>query len=134
MKRALLENNRVVLEPGIVDRNGFLSAVYALKASGEIAEGTTASVTVTHCDTADGEFVPVADAEVYQPLWVDGKKPGKLEGIRLAADEDINIDVDLLGCKRFVKFTPSFSDKDGGAAEVTHVSALVLGDSTGVPV
>lgn len=134
MKRALLENQKVILNPGIIDREGFLSAVFAWKVSGEVPEGTTASVMVTHSDTEDGEFEPVTDAEVYPRYRADDKKPGLLSGIAVSGDEDANVDIDLLGCRRFVKIAVSFLDKDNGNAEVTHVSAVVLGDSVKVPV
>lgn len=134
MKRALLENHKIILDPEIIDREGFLSAVLAWKVSGEVPDGTTANVMISHSDTEDGEFEPVLDAEVYPQLRVDEKKPGILTGINVSGEEDVNVDIDLLGCKRFVKITVSFTDKDGGDAEVTHVSAVALGDSTKVPV
>ena len=134
MKRALLENNKVILNPDIVDRKGFLSAIFALKVSGSVTDGTTASIMIEHCDTEDGEFEAVQDTEVYPSLRVNDKKPGMLEKIEIVAEKDINIDIDLLGCRRFLKITASFKDGDGGSAEVTYAGAIVLGDSTEVPV
>ncbi len=134
MKRALLENQKVILNPEIIDREGFLSAIFTWKVSGEVPEGTTASVMLSHSDTEDGEFQPVADAEAYLWYKVDEKKPGVLAGIAVSGDEDVNVGIDLLGCRRFVKITVSFLDRDNGDAGVTHVSAMVLGDSVKVPV
>lgn len=134
MKRALLENNKVILNPKIIDREGFLSAIFALKATGSVTDGTTVSIMMEHCDTEDGKFEAVPDTEVYPSLGINDKKPGVLEGIGIAEGESINIDIDLLGCRRFVKMTVSFKDGDGADTEATCVSAVVLGDSTKVPV
>lgn len=134
MKRTLLENHKVILEPEVVDREGFLSAIFALKASGDVVDGTTVNIMISHSDAEDGEFESVPDPEVYPSVRVDDKKPGELGKIGVTGNEDMNIDIDLLGCRRFVKITVSFKDKDGAETEVTHTSAVVLGDSVNFPV
>lgn len=111
MKRNLFQN--IKAQPytagGAVDRDGFLSAVLTVKAS---AAGTLA-VAVTHADTADGTFEAVTD----ERLIVSGCGT-------VAKDELAQVNIDLLGCKRYVKFTPS----------VEGDCALVLGDAAEMPV
>lgn len=133
MKRALIENHRVILGQGAVDRGGFLSAVFALKVPGEIADGIVADVLVEHSDTEDGGFEAVSDKEVYPAIYV-GDKKGTLEGISVSQSEDINIDIDLVGCKRFIKVTAAFRDKGGESVQIDYNSAVVLGDAVEVPV
>ncbi len=133
MKRALLENCKVLLNPGVIDRECFLSAIFALKAAGSAGEGEAVSIRIEHSDTEDGGFTAVEDAEVFPSLHIkDPKKaPGVTEGVMLGEGESVNIDVDLLGCKRYVKIT---AVPEGGQADAGYISAVVLGDSSFVPV
>ena len=87
-----------------VDRQGYLSAV----------------VSVTECDTADGSFTAVADERV-----VMGRN---LSNISVVNDELMAVELDLVGCKRYIKVTVT----PGGSAAATY--ALVLGDPTHLPV
>lgn len=157
MKRALLENCKVLLEPGVIDREGFLSAIFALKAAGAVGEGAAVSVRIEHSDTEDGGFTAVEDAEVFPSLHIKDpeKAPGIVEGVRIAEGEVINIDVDLVGCKRYVKITavpeggsgdgegtvrqadgeePSQEATEDAGGAAGYLSAVVLGDSSFVPV
>lgn len=99
-----------------VDRQGYLSAVVSASAS---AAGTLA-VAVTECDTADGSFTAVADERV-----VMGRN---LSNISVVNDELMAVELDLVGCKRYIKVTVT----PGGSAAATY--ALVLGDPTHLPV
>ncbi len=133
MKRSLIENHKVLLGQGAVDREGFLSAVYALKVPGELAEGTAIDILIEHGETEGGDFEAVPDPEVFPTLHV-GEKEGTLEGIAVSQGEDINVDIDLLGCRRFIRVTPSFRDGDGAEVQAEYMSAVVLGDGSRVPV
>lgn len=128
MKRELLENNKVIINPDIIDRAGFLSAVYGVKSSASIS----VSIKLEHCDTEDGTFGAVTDIEVCPSARLD-PMTGMLPEINLEADEDVNIDLDLIGCKRFVKITVGIGD-NGESGEATVHTVIVLGDSTEVPV
>lgn len=114
MKRELLENTKVFPYTGgaIIDRQNFLSAIVGAKAT---AAGKV-TIAVTHCDTEDGEFVAVSDA--YLTL-------GNPASVSVAAGDVVNIDIDLVGCKRFIKIATS------GA---TATYAAVLGDAIISPV
>lgn len=65
MKRELFNNVKVI--PGgtaaAIDRSGFLSAVLAASVT-SATEGQTLAITITHCDTQDGDFVEVEDSHI----------------------------------------------------------------------
>lgn len=112
MKRGLFYNIKAMpyTSGDAVDRQGFLSAVIAVAAS---TAGTLA-VAVTHADTVEGTFEPVPDERVI------------LSGTGAMAENDLDqVEIDLAGCKRFVKLTIS---------GVTGSCALVLGDPARAPV
>lgn len=113
MKRALIQNVKVLpyTSGDAIDREGYLSAIVAASSTA----GGNVSIEITHADAADGEFAAVPDTEII----VGGKSEVTLEAGGIA-----NIDVDLVGCKQFVKFTVT-----GGDA-----CALALGDPAEMPV
>lgn len=131
MKRTLLENNRVIISPGIIDRHRFLSAIFAIKAAG-VTAGAAASIEFKHCDTMDGEFEAVTDTEVCPGFRID-HKTGVLSGVAVTDGEDINIDLDLIGCRRFIKITVSL-EGTSGESSASIQTAIVLGDGSEVPV
>lgn len=116
MKRELFENVKVI--PGgtdvVIDRTGFLSAVFGAN----VTTTGTLKVKLEHADAEDGEFAGVDDPYA----GVDGP----LKEMEAAAGSMVNIDIDLLGCKNFVKITVE------GTAEAT--CAVVLGDPAVAPV
>ena len=128
MKRNLFQN--VLVMPyktgDVIDRNGYLSAVVGAV----VSSGGSMTVTVEHSD--DGEtFVPVTDERVFPEQQTEGGKFTFKEPVG-AEDEDgpvdttgvVNVEVDLLGLKQFVKLTVEGSDS----------LAVVLGDSSVQPV
>lgn len=139
MKRALLENHKVFINPGVIDRQKFLSAVFAIRAEGVVAEGTTVNIKFEHCDTAEGKFVPVTDPELCPSLRID-MKTGILQNVEINVNEDVNIDLDLIGCKQFIKITAANgTETNAGSEDVEDTAAalttaIVLGDSSEVPV
>ena len=121
MKRALFDTVTVLpfASGSSFDRMGDESAVLAVT----VAANSTATVTVEHCDTSTGTFVAVPDSR----LFVDN--PTNENGNAViangaAAAAVANLDIDLIGCKQFVKITVT-----GGTA-----GALALGDATDHPV
>ena len=146
MKRALLENHKVLINPGIIDRQKFLSAVFALRPEGTIAEGTSINIKFEHCDTEEGEFEPVTDSEICLSSRID-VKTGTLANVKINTDEDINIDLDLIGCKQFIRITAAVNEAETSAgsedaaengenknAAVTLLTSIVLGDCSEVPI
>jgi len=134
MKRALLENVRVVpYEDGsVIDRQGFLSAIFAAA----VSDDGTLTITVAHCDTAEGTFETATDTRIA-PLEVPtigsvvGAVPTIIPGVYSveAVDGDIvNIDLDFVGCKQFVTITTS------GDAATDALLAYALGDAEYTPV
>lgn len=97
MKRELLNNTLVqaYASGDVIDKTGYLSAVLGGKVTGDV------TATVAHSD--DGEtFEPVTDSLVFVGHTVED---GELELTDLEEDSLINIDIDLLGLKKFIKFT-----------------------------
>ena len=116
MKKELLQNVKVLpyKSGDTIDRAGFLSAVIAVAAK---ADGNV-KVAVTHSNAADGTFEAVSD----EKLFVGGNG----EAMGLTAADVADFDVDLVGCKPFIKVTVS-----GAAA---GDCAVVLGDKNTQPV
>ncbi len=125
MKRELFQNIMALpyTSGSIIDREGYFSAVLGAI----VASGGNLTVTVEHSD--DGEtFVPVTDPLVVPEKQTKGGKFVWEEPVVEGAPEDttgvVNIDVDLMGLKNFVRFTVEGSDS----------LAVVLGDSAVQPV
>lgn len=126
MKRELLQNVKVqpYTSGEVIDRAGFLSGIIAVAA---VAAGDV-KVAVTHCDTATGTFEDVAD----EKLFVGGGDEAK----DLKVAEVANFDLDLVGCKQFIKITLSGTAAATGSGESakTAACAVVLGDTSVQPV
>lgn len=126
MKRELLENVKVqpYTSGDAIDREGYLSAVLgvSLGAATGTPTGITVKVTFTECDTEGGSYTPVADK-----LVVPGKTTDDTGAVTIEADpagsELHNIDIDLVGCKQFIKATVVVTDQS-----CTATCAIALGD------
>jgi len=138
MKRELFQNITVIpyISGNPIDRTGFLSAVLGFNA----ASGASVTVKVEHSD--DGtSFEGVTDELVFPDIKTEGGtysfKAPTVTAVVAAAEGDsettttpasagsvVNLDVDLVGLKPFVKFTLT------GATD----PVVVLGDSTSQPV
>lgn len=126
MKRNLIQNVKAVpyTSGEVIDRTGFLSAVVAVSA---LAAGNV-KLEVTHADTATGTF----EAEADERLVVGGTNEVK----DLKAGDIANFDLDLLGCKNFIKVTLSGDAAATGSGDSakTAACAVVLGDHHTQPV
>lgn len=136
MKRALFKT--VSLIPGpegkAINREGFLSAVLAVSVGQITGSPTEAvlSVKIEHADQADGEFKAVPDTMLNPE---QATKEGGIPDREITGGEELSLDLDLLGCKQFIKITPSITFKGGTSPAVSKVAyALALGDSVKNPV
>lgn len=137
MKRELLENVKVqpYTSGDAIDREGYLSAVLgvSLGAATGTHTGITVKVTFTECDTKDGSYTPVADK-----LVVPGKTTDDTGAVTIEADpagsELHNIDIDLVGCKQFIKATVAVECTGGTSPSCTATCAIALGDKNVQPV
>lgn len=137
MKRELLENVKVqpYTSGDAIDREGYLSAVLgvSLGAATGITTGITVKVTFTECDTESGSYTPVADK-----LVVPGKTTDDTGAVTIEADpagsELHNIDIDLVGCKQFIKATVAVECTGGSTPSCTATCAIALGDKNVQPV
>lgn len=138
MKRELLENVKVqpYTSGDAIDREGYLSAVLgvSLGAATGTPAGITVKVTFTECDTKGGSYTPVADK-----LVVPGKTTDDTGAVTIEADpagsELHNIDIDLVGCKQFIKATVAVECTGGTSPSCTATCcAIALGDKNVQPV
>lgn len=137
MKRELLENVKVqpYTSGDAIDREGYLSAVLgvSLGAATGTPAGITVKVTFTECDTKVGSYTPVADK-----LVVPGKTTDDTGAVTIEADpagsELHNIDIDLVGCKQFIKATVAVECTGETSTSCTATCAIALGDKNVQPV
>ena len=122
MKRNLFENVRVqpYTSGSAINKLCFLSAIMGafVGTAGDL------TFTVTHSDDGTA-FEAIADECVFP----EAKTTGGIYTIKgLAKDDVINVDVDLLGLKDYIKITAS------GSAAGSTTLALALGDAEEMPV
>ena len=136
MKRELFDNVKLVVKAdnAVIDRIGCLSGVLAVSV-GAITGNPTASdlsIAITHADTEDGTFRPVTDAMIG--MGEHPSKEGVLNKIAVKSNDTISINLDLLGCKQFIKITPSIKFTGGSSPAASNTAyALVLGDPSNSP-
>jgi hypothetical protein len=137
MKRELLENVKVqpYTSGDAIDREGYLSAVLgvSLGAATGTPTGITVKVTFTECDTESGSYTPVADKLVVPGKTTDGTGAVTIEADP-AGSELHNIDIDLVGCKQFIKATVAVECTGESTPSCTATCAIALGDKNVQPV
>ena len=137
MKRELLENVKVQPYPSgdAIDREGYLSAVLgvSLGAATGTPTGITVKVTFTECDTEGGSYTPVADKLVVPGKTTDDTGAVTIEAYP-AGSELHNIDIDLVGCKQYIKATVAVECSGGTSPSCTATCAIALGDKNVQPV
>lgn len=137
MKRELLENVKVqpFTRGDAIDREGYLSAVLgvSLGAATGAPTGITVKVTFTECDTKGGSYTPVADKLVVPGKTTDDTGAVTIEA-NPAGSELHNIDIDLVGCKQFIKATVDVGCTGGTSPSCTATYAIALGDKNVQPV
>lgn len=122
MKRSLFDTVSVLpfTSGSAFERTGYESAILAVTVAG----GAKATVKVEHADDIDGDFVAVNDTRLFVDNPVDQSTGEAIIENEAEAEAVANLDIDLIGCKAFVKITVA-----GGTA-----GALALGDATNHPV
>lgn len=122
MKRELLQNVKVqpLTSGSAIDRTGFLSGIIGAV----IGTAGALTLTITHSD--DGTtFEAVTDKMVFPEKQTTG---GAFTTEALAQGDVVNIDIDFVGLKNFVKITAS------GTAATSTTLALAMGDKHVQPV
>lgn len=134
MKRELIENVKVVpyASGTVIDRDGFLSGIFAASIGSITGTPTAAKlkIAVTESDTSGGTYAACADPRVI----VDGKDEWEVDLEATTPALDINVDLDLVGCKRFVKITATVTLTGGTTPASTNAYAVALGDAQITPV
>ena len=120
MKRELIQNVKVqpYTSGAALDRTGFLSGVIGAV----IGTAGALTLTITHSDD-NSSYEAVTDKLVFPEKQTEGGTTEELE-----VGDVVNIDIDLLGLKNYVKITAS------GAAATSTTLAVVLGDKHVQPV
>lgn len=137
MKRELIQNVKVqpYTSAAVIDRFGFQSGILAVKVGTPTGSptGLAVKLTLTECDTADGTFVAVADeaAVIDKPLDSTGSVSVETDA---AGGGLVNFDIDLVGCKPFIKATVEMVCTGGTNPSCSATAALALGDSYAQPV
>lgn len=133
MKRQLLECAQVFpyTQETVMDRLGFLSAIVGIHVLSADADAM-ATVTLHHSDTDSGSYERVVDARSFLDKGqlerdLMGKPLGAFVEIPIKPGELVNVDVDLLGCARFIKIHVEYT------GTVDASLAIALGDSNQVP-
>lgn len=122
MKRELLQNVKVqpITADTVIDRTGFLSGIVGA------VIGTAGELTLTITNSDDGTtFDAVTDKLVFPEKQTEG---GTFTTETVAKDDVVNIDIDFVGLKKFVKIAAS------GTAATSTTLAIALGDKNVQPV
>ena len=129
MKRALFETVKVLpyTSGTSIDLRGYLSARLGLVATGAGA----LKIIVKDCDTAGGTFTQVHDTRLFlEATRITRDSEQKITDVfttaTVAVGDELQLDIDLVGCKQFVQVIVS------GAGAAT--AALALGDRDTSPV
>lgn len=136
MKRELLQNVKVTpyTSEDVIDREGFLSAVLGVlvgKPTGT-PTGIKVKVTFTESDEESGSYTPIADKKLVIDHTID---EGVLElETDAAGSQLVNIDLDMVGCKRYVKAKVEMVCTGDSSPSCTATCAFVLGDPEQMPI
>lgn len=137
MKRELMQNVKVMpyTSEAVIDREGFLSAVLGVKVGAPTGApaGLAVKLTVTECDTESGTYTPAADKLIPVDKTLDDNGAISVD-TAAAGGEMLNFDLDLVGCKRFIKVKVEVVCTGGTSAACTATAALALGDASEMPV
>lgn len=140
MKRELIENVKVqpYTSAAVIDRAGFLSGILAVNIAAPTGSPTAAKLTVkfTECDTSNGSFAVVNDKHVVvdEALNASGEVEYEVDETATTGGLVSNIDLDLVGCKQYVKITCTVSFTGGTNPAASASYALALGDPAVAPV
>lgn len=136
MKRELIQNVKVTpyTSEDAIDRDGFLSAVLGVLVGTPTGSptGLTVKLTVTECDTESGSYTPAADKLIPVDKALDADGSISLD-TDAAAGALVNFDLDLVGCKQFIKIKVEVVCTGSPSTSCTFSAALVLGDKAYTP-
>lgn len=137
MKRALIQSVKVTpyTSEDAINREGFLSGILAVKVGSPSGSptGMAVKLTITESDQNAIGYAPVKDK-----LVCVGNAPlddaGAISVTTVAAGGAlVNFDLDLVGCKQFIRIKVEVVCTDGSSASCTATAALVLGDKAYTP-
>ena len=138
MKRSLFESIRAIPYTlgSAIDRLSALSGVLGINVITADANAV-ANVTITHSDTADSSFEPVLDERIFlsetRPVKNnDGAVTGYIVSAPVEAGQLLNMEIDLVGCKQYIKVNVEYTAGDS-AATASAGYVITLGDFNQTP-
>lgn len=138
MKREALQNIKVCpyTSEDVIEREGFLSGILGIKVGTPTGSptGLAIKLTITESDAANGTFTAVSDKNVILDKTPLDENGSITVDTNVAGGELINFDLDLIGCKNFIKVKVEAVCTGGTSAACTVTSALALGDNKNQPV
>lgn len=137
MKRALIQNTKVTpyTSESAIDREGFLSAVLGVLVGTPSGSptGLAVKLTITESDEESSGYTAAADKLIPIDKALDANGAISVD-TDAAGGALVNFDLDLVGCKQFVKIKFEVVCTGGTSASCTATAALALGDAIEVPV
>lgn len=137
MKRELIQNTKVIpyKSGDAIDRERFLSGVLAVSLGAPTGDptGITVKIAVTECDTQSGSYTAVEDKDVFVDHTADDEGAITLT-VDKSGNELHNLDLDLAGCKKFIKITVTVNCTGGTSPKCEATCAIALGDNAVQPV
>lgn len=138
MKRELLQNVKVqtYTSENVIERKGFLSGILGVEVGTPTGAptGLAIKLTLTESDTPTGTFTAIADKNVILDKTLDPDNGSVTVDVAAAGSELVNFDMDLVGCKNYIKIKVEIVCTGGTSPACTAASTLVLGDCAEQPV
>ena len=96
--------------------------------------GITVKIAVTECDTQAGGYTAVKDKHVFIDHTADGGGRYHPSPPTSPATSCNNLDLDLAGCKKFIKITVTVNCAGDSTPKCDATCAIALGDNAVQPV
>lgn len=136
MKRELLQNVKVqpYTSENVIEKKGFLSGILGVEVGTPTGAptGLAVKLTLTESDTPAGTFAAVADKSVILDKTLDPDGSVTVD-VAAVGGELVNFDMDLVGCKNYIKIKVEIVCTGGTNPACTTANALVLGDCAEQP-
>lgn len=138
MKREILQNIKVYpyTSEDVIEREDFISGILGVKVGTPTGSptGLAIKLTITESDAANGTFTAASDKNVILDKTPLDENGSIVVDTDVVGGELVNFDLDLIGCKNFIKVKVEAVCTGGTSAACTVTSALALGDSKNQPV
>lgn len=126
MKRELLQNVKILpyTSGNALDTTGFNSVVIGAVAGND----GTLTITITQSDSKDGVYEEIKNKQIFIDKTSHKDNAGVIDIENITSGNEINVNVDIIGLKNYIKITAT------GDASTGTALAVVLGDSNCQPI